>query len=183
MIRTIFFDFGNVVGFFDHQRAIARLSHYTDMAPTELGLILYAGPLEADYEAGKISTAEYIAAARADGRLRCTDGEFVAAYTDIFWPNRVITCARSGTQALSTHFWPATPTKPISVICRNSSRMPCYRFHHLVASHEAKSRKPHRNFSLLSDSSPDVARKNASSLTIYHPTSRGQRVWLAWDRL
>ena len=72
MIRTIFFDFGNVVGFFDHDRAIRELARFTDMSPTELGLQLYGGPLEDDYECGKLTTEEYVREALLNGRLRCT---------------------------------------------------------------------------------------------------------------
>ncbi len=86
-MRTIFFDFGNVVAFFDHKRAIAKLSRYTDMPPVELALVLYGGPTEDDYEAGKLSTAEYVRLGKRNGRLKCTDEEFLAAFVDIFWRN------------------------------------------------------------------------------------------------
>lgn len=87
MIRTIFFDFGNVLAFFDHGRAVAKFAAFTDVPAVELALALYAGPVADDYECGKISTAEYVRGALANARLSCTDAEFLAAYTDIFWPN------------------------------------------------------------------------------------------------
>ena len=86
-MKTIFFDFGNVLGFFDHKRAIARLAHFTDLPPYELTLILYGGPIEDDYEAGRITTAEYVRLGKLNGRLTCTDDEFTAAFADIFWRN------------------------------------------------------------------------------------------------
>lgn len=86
-MKTILFDFGNVIGFFDHQRAVARLAAHTDMAPHELTLVMYGSPLEEDYEVGKLTTAEYIRLAKRDGRLTCGDDEFIAAFADIFWPN------------------------------------------------------------------------------------------------
>ena len=86
-IRTIIFDFGNVVAFFDHGRAIARLADYTDMDPVELTLILYGSAIEDAYERGAIDTAEYVREARLNGRLTCTDEQFLAAFTDIFWRN------------------------------------------------------------------------------------------------
>ena len=43
MIKTILFDFGNVVAFFDHQRAIRQLLPHTDRTPEQLieaGIVL-----------------------------------------------------------------------------------------------------------------------------------------------
>lgn len=87
MIRTIFFDFGNVVAFFDHGRAIAQLEAFTEMPPVELALALYGNPLEDDYECGKLTTTEYVRLAKLAGRLTCTDDTFVAAFVDIFTAN------------------------------------------------------------------------------------------------
>jgi putative hydrolase of the HAD superfamily len=86
-VRTIVFDFGNVIAFFDHQRAIRRLAPFTDLPPIELTLQLYGGTIEEDYEYGRLSTAEYVRAARLNGRLTCSDEEFLAAFVDIFWRN------------------------------------------------------------------------------------------------
>jgi FMN phosphatase YigB (HAD superfamily) len=86
-MRTIFFDFGNVIAFFDHQRAVAKLAAHTKLPPTELTLALYGGVVEADYECGRVSTAEYIRLATRDGQLTCTPGEFEAAFVDIFTRN------------------------------------------------------------------------------------------------
>jgi glucose-1-phosphatase len=86
-MRTVFIDFGNVIAFFDHQRAVAKLSRYTDLPAHELTLALYGGVLEEDYECGRTTTAEYIRLATRDGRLTCTPDEFEAAFVDIFTPN------------------------------------------------------------------------------------------------
>jgi putative hydrolase of the HAD superfamily len=87
VIRTIFFDFGNVIAFFDHRRAVDQLARFTDVSPSELMLILYGSPIEDDYEVGKLSTPEYVRLAKLNGRLTCTDEEFLAAFNDIFWRN------------------------------------------------------------------------------------------------
>jgi putative hydrolase of the HAD superfamily len=86
-IRTVIFDFGNVVAFFDHGRAVARLAEYTDLDPVELSLILYGSAAEDAYERGAIDTAEYVREARLNGRLTCSDEQFRAAFCDIFWRN------------------------------------------------------------------------------------------------
>ena len=146
MIRTIFFDFGNVIGFFDHRRAIKKLLRHTELPSAELTLILYGGPLEDDFEVGRISTAQYFAAVQADGRLTCSHDEFVAAFVDIFWENTPLTAlipqlrdhyrlvlASNTNDAHFTHY-------------RNQFAHVLRHFDHLVVSHEVKARKPHREF-------------------------------------
>ena len=91
MIRTILFDFGNVLSFFDHRRAIEKLRRHTDREPTELALALYGGELEIAFENGQISTSRYVSIAREDGRLTCSHDEFIAAFVDIFTENSPIT--------------------------------------------------------------------------------------------
>src|SRR6478735_5913012 len=86
-IRTIFIDFGNVIGFFDHHRATARLAPFTDLPEPDLFRALYGGQLEEDYEHGRITTEEYVAGAIKAGGLTCTPDEFVSAFQAIFTPN------------------------------------------------------------------------------------------------
>lgn len=90
MTETLVFDFGNVIGFFDHQRAVAKLAPYTDMPATELTLQLYGSPIEDEYERGKIDTIEYVRLALLNSRLTCPPDEFVSAFQDIFWPNHAV---------------------------------------------------------------------------------------------
>src|SRR5215203_2255612 len=86
-IKTIIFDFGNVVAFFDHSRAVMRLTHYTDLPPVELGLKLYGSQIEDAYERGAIDTAEYVRDALLNARLSCTEEQFLSAFGSIFWRN------------------------------------------------------------------------------------------------
>jgi putative hydrolase of the HAD superfamily len=86
-MRTLVFDFGNVLAFFDHGRAVAKLAWFSDRPPTELMLELYGGALETDYELGTLTTAEYVRLGKLNGRLTCSDDEFLAAFADIFWRN------------------------------------------------------------------------------------------------
>lgn len=87
MIRTILFDFGNVVAFFDHQRAIARLTAFTDMDGPTLYRTFYASSLEEAYERGALATGDFVGECLTLGRLCCTDREFLDAFNDIFSPN------------------------------------------------------------------------------------------------
>src|SRR6266545_2867780 len=86
-MRTLVFDFGNVLAYFDHQRAVDKLVRFTDRPRAELMLDLYGGAVESDYEVGVITTAEYVRLGKLNGRLACTDDEFLAAFVDIFWRN------------------------------------------------------------------------------------------------
>ena len=131
MIRTILFDFGNVLGFFDHRRAIEKLRRHTKLEPTELALALYGGELEI---------------AREDGRLGCSLDEFVAAFVDIFTENTTVTAL---IPRLKKHY------RLMLASNTNDAHYTHYRkqfdhflkqFDQLVVSHEIGARKPHRPF-------------------------------------
>ena len=145
-IRTVIFDFGNVIAFFDHGRAVARLAGYTDMDPVELALVLYGSPIEDAYERGSIDTDEYVREATLNGRLTCSKPQFVAAFTDIFWrndevcdliprlkPKYRVVLASNTTRA---HF--DAYTRQFADVIRH--------FDHLGTSFEARARKPEPAF-------------------------------------
>ncbi len=146
MIRTLFFDFGNVLAFFDHGRAVKEFARFTEMDPVELALALYGSPIADDYECGKLSTGEYVREALLNGRLNCTAEQFLAHYNDIFWPNpevhgiiprlkpryRLVLASNTN----EAHFIRYT---------RDYAGVLTY-FDHIVASHHAGARKPHAEF-------------------------------------
>jgi putative hydrolase of the HAD superfamily len=145
-IRTIIFDFGNVIAFFDHSRAVARLARYTDMPPVELALVLYGSQIEDAYERGLIDTTEYVREARLNGRLKCTEEQFLSAFGAIFWRNFEV-CD------LVPHFKP----KYRLLLASNTTRahFDAYTrqfadvlasFDHLGTSFEARARKPEPAF-------------------------------------
>jgi putative hydrolase of the HAD superfamily len=86
-IRTVVFDFGNVVGFFSHRKSAEQVAAYTDMAPEAVQAYLYGGRLEEDYEAGRLTTPEFVGMVRETCRLRCTDEQLSRAFADMFEPN------------------------------------------------------------------------------------------------
>ena len=86
-MQAIVFDFGNVVGFFDHRRTTRRLAPYGDLSAEELFARLYGGALEDDYDRGQLTTAEFVAQARERCRLHCSEEQFAQAWSDVFWPN------------------------------------------------------------------------------------------------
>ncbi len=146
MIRTIFFDFGNVLAFFDHQRAVEHLVKFTDLNAIELTLRLYGGPILDDYETGKIPTAEYFRESKLNGRLTCTQEQFLTHFCDIFWRNPEV-----------CDLIPKLKPRYRLVLASNTvdSHFRRYvadyadvfvHFNHLVASHHAGARKPHPAF-------------------------------------
>jgi FMN phosphatase YigB (HAD superfamily) len=91
-IKTIVFDFGRVVGFFDHGLTTKRLADHAGLPAEELHAHLFGGPLEDEYESGRISTSEFLQRVRQTCRLTCADEIIAAAWADIFWPNEDV-CA------------------------------------------------------------------------------------------
>src|SRR5439155_13051929 len=91
-IRSVIFDFGNVVGFFDHSKATRRLIKFSRLPEEAIYQFLYNGALEDDFEAGRIGVTDFLAAMREGCRVSGSDEELCAAYADIFTPNPAI-CA------------------------------------------------------------------------------------------
>jgi putative hydrolase of the HAD superfamily len=87
MVQAILFDFGNVLGFFDHRRATRKLVAFTDLTEADLFVRLYDSALEDAFEAGRIEGPGFLREARARTGFRGTDDEFTDAFADIFTPN------------------------------------------------------------------------------------------------
>jgi glucose-1-phosphatase len=92
MIDTLAFDFGQVIGFFDHGRTLAKLVSYTDFTAQQIYAAVYDGELEDAFESGRIGEPEFLARFRTLCRLRCDEDFLAAAIADIFWPNEPL-CA------------------------------------------------------------------------------------------
>jgi putative hydrolase of the HAD superfamily len=145
MIKTIFFDFGNVVAFFDHRRAVDRLASYTDLTALQL-IALYDRPLVIDYEMGKISTDNFVREAMIEWRLSCTPDEFLASFCDIFWRNDEV-CDLIPHLANSYRLVLASNTVDAHFRRYTADFADVFtHFDHLVASHHAGARKPQRDF-------------------------------------
>jgi HAD superfamily hydrolase (TIGR01493 family) len=147
MIRTILFDFGNVVAFFDHDRALRRLLTHTDRTAEELWRLFYQDNLADRYECGQVTTDELFAAARDAGGLRCSRAEFVDTFCDIFWPNPPMADLIPRLKAHGYRLVLASNT--------NAAHYEHYReqfkdllahFDAIAVSHEAGARKPHPRF-------------------------------------
>jgi putative hydrolase of the HAD superfamily len=89
-INTIIFDFGNVIGFFSHMRAVQQLAQLTEISPDLIRRRLFTSELETEYESGRITTPELLAHARRLCELRGSDADIESAFADMFWPNEAV---------------------------------------------------------------------------------------------
>jgi HAD superfamily hydrolase (TIGR01509 family) len=147
MVKTILFDFGNVLAFFDHQRAVRQLLAYTDQTAEQLTRIIYYDNLETQYECGLLTTQEVFTAVKQYGHLRCDLNEFIRMFCDIFWPNPAMADLIPRLKAKGYRLVLASNT--------NDAHYNHYRqqfadilqhFDKVIVSHEAGARKPNEIF-------------------------------------
>jgi putative hydrolase of the HAD superfamily len=141
-MRTIILDFGNVVGFFDHRLVTRRLRPWGEFDPDEFHARIFGGEVEDAYEAGRMTSAEFLGYLREQGRLTCDDDVLTACYNDIFWPNpevaELVPRLRPRYQLLL-----ASNTTPLhSERFREQFAGTLGHFHSLVLSHDVGARKP-----------------------------------------
>jgi putative hydrolase of the HAD superfamily len=90
MLKAVVFDFGNVVGFFDHFKTLERLKPYTSWTPERIYEEIYNGELEEDLESGRISVADFTRVFMQRCEIRCDADALLAACRDIFTPNPAV---------------------------------------------------------------------------------------------
>jgi putative hydrolase of the HAD superfamily len=145
-IKVLVFDFGNVVGFFDHRRTSRRLAAHADLPADAIHAHLFDRSLEEDYESGRISTAEFLKRIRERCRLRCDEATLAAAWADIFWPNQHV-CALLPQLKSRYRLLLASNTNELHArhYCRQFAET-LRHFDALVFSHEVGARKPKAAF-------------------------------------
>jgi putative hydrolase of the HAD superfamily len=145
-IKAIIFDYGRVIGHFDHARTAEKLAPCSRRPMHEIRGYLYPDELEDRFEKGAVSPDEFVAVLRDELQLDCPPAAIRAAIADIFWHNqqicelipRLIPQYRlvlgSNTNAIhAEHF--LVLSNPV-----------LQHFHKLILSYEVKVRKPHREF-------------------------------------
>ena len=87
-IRTIVFDFGNVLARFSHRRAAEQLARFGPplLRIDDLLVHMHDADLEDRFEKGQLSGSQVLAAMREKFRLTGTDAELAFACSDIFTP-------------------------------------------------------------------------------------------------
>jgi glucose-1-phosphatase len=86
-MRTILFDFGNVIAHFDHRRATRKFAPQTDLTEVEVFDAIYNTALEEEFELGNINGDEFVHAACAVIGYRDTHARFRQDFVDIFTAN------------------------------------------------------------------------------------------------
>jgi glucose-1-phosphatase len=141
-IRAVIFDFGNVIGFFDHHRATRRLAGLSPMSEEAIYNFLFDGRLEDDFEAGRIGAAEFLQILRDKCRITGDDETLAALFGDVFTPNPDV-CAlvpRLRPQYRLVLGSNCTPLHSVQ-FCRQFADT-LRHFDALVLSHEIGARKP-----------------------------------------
>jgi putative hydrolase of the HAD superfamily len=86
-IRTILFDFGNVLAFFDHHQAVRQLAEYSPLSCEEVYRILDRVSHESGYDTGDVETPAFMKRIREECSLDCDDADLARAVSDIFTRN------------------------------------------------------------------------------------------------
>lgn len=146
MIEAIVFDFGKVIGFFDHHRTLSRLTPYTDMSADEMFAAIFGGELEDAFESGRIDEEEFLRRFLAVCRLNCDGAVLAAAVADIFWPNEPLIALLPRLKeryrlVLGSNTNPTHARHFVPQFAEALSH-----FHGIVLSHEVGVRKPRAEF-------------------------------------
>jgi putative hydrolase of the HAD superfamily len=146
LIQTVVFDFGNVIGFFDHRRTLERLTAHTDLTAEAMQAAFYGADLEDAYEAGLLSTAVFLQRLREIGKLRCNEDFLAGAWADIFHPNEEV-CALLPLLKGRVRLLLGSNTNELHArqFRRQFADHLCH-FDHLVLSYEIGVRKPKAGF-------------------------------------
>jgi putative hydrolase of the HAD superfamily len=143
-IKALVFDFGNVVGFFNHRRTTLRLAPHARIDAESLHELLYSGPVAERYERGELSTDAFRTAVKQAAGLQCSDSFFDNAYGDIFWTNDAL-CDLLPELARRYPLLLLSNTNDLHARkFRVQFAEPLGHFRHLILSHEARMRKPER---------------------------------------
>ncbi len=143
-IRSVVFDFGNVLAFFSHQRAAEQLLRFARRpVPLErLIQFLFYTELEPRYEVGQLTSSEVLNLLRQEFDLVGSDEQLRQAFGDIFHANEAV-----------CRMIPSLQNKYRLVLLSNTNEMHYNvfrrqfadvldRFDHLFVSHEVGLRKP-----------------------------------------
>jgi len=145
-IRTIFFDFGNVIAHFKHERTVERLLAHSELGYDDLYRAVYQAERFDALETGRLPVDEYVSTVMHEGRLKCDELYFREVFKDIFTPNQIV-CDLIPKLRLRHRLVLASNTNALHAERFLTMLKPTFdHFHHLVLSHEAGARKPEVQF-------------------------------------
>ena len=87
MLKTVYFDLGNVLCFFDHAKMFANISACSGLSISHIKQILLADGIQESYELGKIDTPNIYRLFKSKSPKPFSLHDFTYAMSDIFTPN------------------------------------------------------------------------------------------------
>ena len=142
-VKWVFFDIGNVLLFFDHEKALANLAHLTNAGVATLRSMFLTDTFFDDFERGAVDKAKFFAMVRSLNP-EAKDAEIVEAASDIFVVNQPMVKLLDGLKKSGVSLGLLSNTNEVHVEYMRSH----YHFHDTVDvpiySHEVGARKPER---------------------------------------
>src|SRR5438128_8960383 len=90
-VRALLFDFGNVIGFFDHQRGAANVAKLLRAEPQRVYDFFFTSDLEDRYDRGLIESVELLTMLRTEfGAPDAPEAELAKAFGSVFWRNEPV---------------------------------------------------------------------------------------------
>lgn len=90
MLKTVYFDLGNVLFFFSHQQMIQQLAECCDLTTAHVKQIAFDQNLQESYEKGTLSSEVYYRHFKTLSSLSFSLHEFMEAISNIFTPNKAL---------------------------------------------------------------------------------------------
>ena len=152
MRPTLIFDFGNVIAFFDFEKATSKLGDRLGLSGRELydklGPLGFREQLQ-EYERGGISKVEFTSRILTMIHLDTTHEEFASAWVDIFTPNESIIPVIKSLKEQGYRLILGSNTNDMHAAhFRRQFASTLSYFDHLVLSYEVGQIKPSRDFYL-----------------------------------
>ncbi|MBY0397591.1 MAG: HAD family phosphatase [Thermoleophilia bacterium] len=147
---AVIFDFGNVLAFFDYERAASRLGAQFGLSgPEFLDRLRRAGMFELArrYESGQIETPAFLDEACALSGLPITPVQFAEGWVDIFWANASVAPLVRALRRADHRLILGSNTNALHADhFRRQFADVLADFDHLVMSHEVGAMKPDARF-------------------------------------
>jgi putative hydrolase of the HAD superfamily len=145
-MKTIVFDFGNVIGYFDHHRAARNVAAHTGLSADFLYQHMFDALLTDEYESGRISSAEFLRRLRERVQMSCPDELLGPAFADIFWANEDVCALVPKLKGRYRLLIGSNTTELHAIQFKRQFADTLRHFDALVLSHEIGARKPKAAF-------------------------------------
>jgi len=145
-LRTIVFDFGNVIGYFDHRRAARKLAAFSETPEDAIHRHLLDAAIEHEYESGCLTSAQFLLRLREACRSTAHDEHLGLAYADIFTPNEAVCALVPKLKGRYRLLLGSNTTELHARTFRREFADTLAHFDHLVLSYDIGVRKPAAGF-------------------------------------